>query len=692
MPWPGAIRHLWAVFCQVRVPVRVSSVTALALVVVIAALGALTYWHHQTDARLTARVLDAQRMSTLYTGASEAAERGGILISLGVASPDSGALEQQAKVHAELDSALAAIAASPDPRDRRFGGWAGAYIVPIIEIFARLRENPAPPIEELTAQYARAYAALYASLVNGGLGETSLASQLVDPETVAGDPALLPNPVTIVMRHMAREKETAAAAAIVAREREEAVALWLSLGLYGSGVLLVAVLLLLTLAFGRREARVAAENDQLRRLSTTDPVTNLGNRRAFEEAVGRLQGRGGMAPVTLLMLDLDEFKTVNDTFGHARGDAVLSRFARMLSDMAPPGAGRFRIGGDEFAILAHGMDAAAAFDLAERIRGSTAGSLQEGVTVSAGVAPLDARRPDTSLMVEQADAALYEAKLCGRNVVVLYEERQASGPLFPEVKRKALRRLLREGRTSAVFQPIWRIDGSSLLGYEGLTRLHPDYGILGPEQAFELAEHIGHSAELDRLFRRTVLAGARSLPCNATVFLNLSPYSLTHHHFSPGELTNEITALGIEPARVVLEITERSLVPHEVVAEAIAGLRAHGFMVALDDVGAGNNGLQLLRRSRVDFIKVDQEVTMAAATGDRDRGALMAILAFASESGTTVIAEGIEDTAMFDLVRTLSTATALRGNPGLIHAVQGYLFGSPGPPGAAAGRVDGLAA
>lgn len=691
MTWAATVGRLWARCCVFR-PMRASNLAAMALVAVIAALGVLSYWHHQTDDRLSTRVLEAQRMSALYFRASEAAERGELLIALGLANPQSGAFEQQAEVHAELNAALASISTSPDPADREFGAWAEMYIEPIIDIFARLREEPAPPIEELAAAYAMAYAKLYASVADGEPGHTSLASELVDPESVGGDPALLPNPVTIVMRHMAREKEIAAENALTEREREEAMAFWISSGLYGSGILLVALLLAVTLGLGRREARAAAENSQLRRLSTTDPVTLLGNRRAFEEAVGRLSATNLAGPVSLIVLDLDEFKAVNDTFGHARGDAVLSRFAGLLREKAPPGTGRFRVGGDEFALLVHGMTAGEARALAEEIREAAAGSIGHGITVSAGVAGLDSACPDQALMLEQADAALYEAKLRGRNVTVLFEERGTSDPLFPEAKRLALRQLLKDGRPTAVFQGIWHIDGRSLLGYEGLTRIPPEYGIFGPEQAFELAEHIGHAADLDALFRRTVLSSARSLPAGATLFLNISPYSLTHHHFSPAELAAEMAAHGIEPGRVVLEITERSRVPFEAVAEGIRGLREAGFRVALDDVGAGNNGLQLLRRSDVEFIKVDRGITLSAASGKRERGVLMAILAYAAQSGTAVIAEGIESQAMLELVRTMSASTLLKEQPGLIHGVQGYLFGRPGTIEAAGQRPEGLAA
>ena len=115
------------------------------------------------------------------------------------------------------------------------------------------------------------------------------------------------------------------------------------------------------------------------------------------------------------------------------------------------------------------------------------------------------------------------------------------------------------------------------------------------------------------------------------------------------------------------------------IAEAVLNLRSNGFSVALDDVGAGNNGLEMLQKVSFDYVKIDRGVILAAAESGKGRAGLMAILAFASESGAIVVAEGIEDVEMFELVCEVAAQTSLRGKPGLIHGVQGYLFGKPLP-------------
>jgi EAL domain-containing protein (putative c-di-GMP-specific phosphodiesterase class I) len=130
---------------------------------------------------------------------------------------------------------------------------------------------------------------------------------------------------------------------------------------------------------------------------------------------------------------------------------------------------------------------------------------------------------------------------------------------------------------------------------------------------------------------------------------------------------------------VVFEITETSTVPTSAIAEAVVALRSDGFSVALDDVGSGNSGLEMLRKVSFDYVKIDRGVILAAAESGNGRAGLMAILAFASESGAVVVAEGIEDADMFDLVCQVASQTSLRGRPGLIHGVQGYLFGRPLP-------------
>jgi len=674
----GAMRVLRAGRQKLRGSV-LSTLAGVALIVVIGVLGAVTYWHQHMATENTAAMLEARRMSALYTQVSNAARRAELLIAVGNATGDPQYSVQQAEVETEIDATFEAISVAPGAEDRRFGEWAKQYIGPIKDIFARLQEDPPPPFEELTKDYAAAYIALYRSVEAGDLGDPGLADQLVDPDSVGGDPMKLTNPVTTITRIVAAERADAADATLATTEMEDRFATLVSHILYGVGAVLVLGLVVATIRFGRSEARTAAENDQLRRISTTDPLTGLGNRRAFEEAIGRVGASTLGGAAALVMMDLDEFKIVNDTFGHGRGDAVLARFAGLLSKLAPPGVSRFRIGGDEFALIVHGVESAEAFYLAERVRLRALEFMGNGVTVSAGVAVLDRVDRDVALLAQRADAALYEAKLRGRNLTVLYHQSEGSAPVFPAAMLQAVRLLLQEGRIDPVFQPIWQIHSRALLGYEGLSRPHPDYGLDGPQQAFDIAEQFGHAAELDALCRHHLLEAAKELPPEGLLFINISPYSLTHQSFSPMTLLRELKAANVSRSRVVFEVTEHSSVPVDVISEAVAELRSHGFAVALDDVGSGNNGLELMSKAAFDYVKIDRSVMLSATKGASSRAALMAILAFATESGAVVIAEGIEDEGMFDLVRDVAASTQLKGNPGLIHGVQGFLFGLPLP-------------
>lgn len=674
----GAMRVLNAGRQKLRGSV-LSTLAGAVLIVVVGGLGAVTYWHHHLEHTNTEAVLEDLRMSALYTQANNAARRAELLIAAGIVTGDAQYVVQQAAVEAELDAAFEAISKAPNAEDQRFGEWAKQYISPIKDIFARLQEDPPPPFEELTKDYAAAYIALYRSVEAGDLGDSGLVGQLVDPDSVGADPAKLTNPVKVITGIKAAERAAAADATLAASEKDEDFANMVSRVLYGLGVVLVLGLVFATIRFGRSEARTAAENDQLRRISTTDPLTGLGNRRAFEEAIERVGASTAGGAAALVMMDLDEFKIVNDTFGHGRGDAVLSKFAGLLSKLAPPGVSRFRIGGDEFALIVHGVDSGEAFYLAERVRLQASELMGNDVTVSAGVAMLGPVDRDVALLVQRADAALYEAKLRGRNLTMLYRQSEGSVPVFPAAKLQAVRLLLQEGRIDPVFQPIWQIHSRALLGYEGLSRPHPDYGLDGPQQAFDIAEQFGHAAELDALCRHHLLAKAKDLPAEGLLFINISPYTLTHQSFSPMTLLRELKAANISRSRVVFEVTERSNVPIDVISEAVAELRSHGFAVALDDVGSGNNGLELMSKAAFDYVKIDRSVMLSATSGASSRAALMAILAFATESGAVVIAEGIEDEAMFDLVRDVAASTQLKGNPGLIHGVQGFLFGLPLP-------------
>jgi EAL domain-containing protein (putative c-di-GMP-specific phosphodiesterase class I) len=242
-------------------------------------------------------------------------------------------------------------------------------------------------------------------------------------------------------------------------------------------------------------------------------------------------------------------------------------------------------------------------------------------------------------------------------------------------KLTACRKLLSEGGMRAVFQPIWDLDRNAVLGYEALTRFPADCELSGPGEAFEIAEVMGRAHVLDALCRYAILARAGDLPPESLLFLNVSPQTLDHDALTGDLLKQEVEAAGLSPGRVVLEITERSQARLEVVIREARRARDLGFGLALDDVGAGNAGLEMLRRLSVDFVKIDREVVAAALSDLKSRAVLGAIISFAQQTGAFVIAEGIETEAMIQVVRAPIEHDVAR-HVG-VQGAQGYLLGAP---------------
>ncbi len=655
----------------------ISRISAGALLLVLGAVAGFTVWMDHRTTQHVSSYTSAHDAGNLYREAATQSTLAEIHTTFFDATGDPSWLTPQSEHIAAMTAALSAIANSGAESDREFALWIYKYITPIVDVFARLQEDPPPPLAELLPEYLVAYERLYDSLLAGDLGDPSIADGLPKPVNLESQPNGAVNPLTVVLQEMAVRREAEAESELAALHSQTDFQSALTPVLFGIGAILAAFLIASMFVHERKATRVKTEADVLRRIATTDPLTGLGNVRGFEEAVGAVEGNKGMHPVSMVMMDLDGFKAVNDSFGHARGDDILRVFAQVIGENAMPGTGLFRVGGDEFALLMHGHGNDSAVELTERIRADAEARLGHGVTVSAGVASVaTAAEFDGNLLRQQADSALYASKLNGRNYVSRFDPAETDHQMFATAKLRAVRELLVEGRIEPVFQPIWNVDGRTMVGYEGLSRPHPDYGLEGPQEAFDIAEHFGHAADLDVLCRRHILAAADFVPVDQSLFINLSPYTLANHAFSAELLLDELNTAGVAPERVVFEITERSRVSTEVVVAGLLKLREAGLRVALDDVGSGNNGLMLLGKANFEFIKIDREVIVQATKGGPGRGALIAILAFASESGAQVIAEGIEDQSMLDVVREFAHKE-IKGDPTLIHAMQGFLFGRP---------------
>jgi diguanylate cyclase (GGDEF)-like protein len=437
--------------------------------------------------------------------------------------------------------------------------------------------------------------------------------------------------------------------------------------IFGIGLLLISTFWMVQQRYQRRlDKAIQSELVRFERAASTDNLTELGNHRAYQEDLADMltaEASPGTS-LALALIDIDQLKLINETSGHREGDRVLTTLAAILRQ-----GQRFeciyRLGGDEFAVILPSITLCEATNSMEQLRLEAEQGLF-GATVSIGIASSQLEDCNSEVLQEQAHLAVSEARRRNHNTIVTFEDIRESVTLIAPAKVHALRRLLGEGRVNVAFQPIWDLGQDRLLAFEALTRPPVDYGFSGPQEAFDIAEKIGRAHELDYVCIRAILARAAELPPNALLFLNLTPQTLDHNVLTGAVLLEAVLSAGLTPQRVVLEITERSIVRLEVVVREAKKLRELGFRLALDDTGAGNAGLEMLSQLAVDFVKIDRSILVKALTDESARTIFTGITAMARQMHSYVIAEGIEDVEMLDLVQEVGA-----------QAVQGYLVGRP---------------
>jgi diguanylate cyclase (GGDEF)-like protein len=417
----------------------------------------------------------------------------------------------------------------------------------------------------------------------------------------------------------------------------------------------------------------------------TDSLTKLGNRRAFDLRMRTELSRDSVtaAPLSLALVDIDHFKSVNDQYGHQHGDVVLSALSAVLRRACVEECA-YRIGGDEFAVILAGSTAAAAHLTLESIREAAEAELL-GATVTIGISTLTEGLDSSDVLHRQADAALYVGKQRGRNTVVSFDDTQSRQAVPQQMNVHSVARLIDDRDVQIRFQPIWDLRRGSILGFEALARPGAGYSLSGAHEAFAVASKMGRAHDLDRVCRDAAIARAEDLPAGTLLFLNVSPETLARGDLQPRALAQSLEKVGLTPHQVVLELTERYEGPADPVVAAAAALGRFGYNLALDDTGAGNAGLEYLGRLPFGFVKIDGPTVAKAAHDVAARGVVAAIVAFAATTGAYVVAEGIEDQAMLDMVCRFGSA-GLPGAPE-IRGGQGYFLGRPSPafrtPGAA---------
>ena len=418
------------------------------------------------------------------------------------------------------------------------------------------------------------------------------------------------------------------------------------------------------------QAHVAA----LEQAALTDNLTHLGNHRAFSDDFAREVARAKRFhhPLTLALLDVDDFKAVNDTRGHSHGDDVLALVGKHLRTLRQEDRA-YRVGGDEFALLLVETSPEAAETVLTRLKLDAQKTLS-GATLSIGYVDLTPAQLDSE-PYELADTALYEAKRRGRNNLVCFADISEAVNVFSPRKAELVRKIIAERLLSIAFQPIWDIASASPLAFEALARPAPELGLAGPQEAFDIAERIRQVYELDRVCIDKVLEAAPNLPAGSTIFINVSPMSLAHPEFDPHGFVAAIRAAGLRPNNVVIELTERRIENASIIVQRAAALRSLGVRMALDDTGSGHAGLEILSKLSVDFVKIDRSLLVEAVHDRTARGVLAGIIAIARETESYLIAEGIENKELLDF------ACAVHGvrDAGFlgIRGVQGYLLGRP---------------
>jgi diguanylate cyclase (GGDEF)-like protein len=432
-------------------------------------------------------------------------------------------------------------------------------------------------------------------------------------------------------------------------------------------------------------ARVVLEDayTRARAESLRDALTGLGNHRAFQEELER-QWVGSTrynSRLALAIVDLDDFGKVNEADGHAGGDRVLVGIAGLLTAALRRSDQVFRIGGDEFAVLMPGVDADGAYLALRRVlataleRGVDGGRRREETAVqpwsfTAGIAAAPGTAPDRATLYREADAALAYGKKHGRTCVAIFEpDRHGSPGMERSVAGRAalVARVAATGALSTVFQPIFDLRSGRPRGFEALSRPMPGSGFANATELFTAAEAFGRTVELDLASLATSIAAFARLALPGSLTLNISPRSLESDQFSVHGLVQLLDRNGVDPGRIVLELTEREAVEDmERLNRAVEACRAAGMRIAADDVGAGNAGLRLLSQLRFDIVKIDLSLVQGGVVRATSQEVIQTLKDLADRWNALVIAEGIETVEQLEFVRSLG-----------IRAGQGYLLGVP---------------
>ncbi|MDX8454658.1 EAL domain-containing protein [Mesorhizobium sp. VK9D] len=412
---------------------------------------------------------------------------------------------------------------------------------------------------------------------------------------------------------------------------------------------------------------------EMERNSRRDPLTNLLNRYGLEQAIAKLGISDG--PFVAMLIDLDGFKSVNDTYGHNIGDDLLVKVARRIEEHAPRSATIARIGGDEFVLLFPvGQSPEPAGELASAIIAAIANPDPElnSVCVGASIGIYQSDKPRLTEMLLKADFALYAAKRGGRNEYCLFDAGLDSALERKNCIERDLRGAIEAGTLCSWFQPLVRLDTSAVVGFEALLRWRHDvHGAISPPEIVTAARETGLLSFLSETVFRNCCAMIGELVRqgrqDVRVAMNLSPRELEAGNVDD-MILDGLKAKNVPAAMLEIEITEEAPVDRDRVDEKVGRLADAGISIVLDDFGTGFSTLVSLKDSRIRKIKIDKNFVRDLAKSLEDQAVVEAVIGLGRTLGIEVMAEGVETDADRMILRSLGCMIA-----------QGYLFSAALP-------------
>ena len=445
-------------------------------------------------------------------------------------------------------------------------------------------------------------------------------------------------------------------------------------GCMGVGLLIAAVrksfmlrTAIMTLIEAERQADFSARHDAL---------TGLANRRYFLETFKEvLKSRRPRDQFSVMLIDLDRFKPVNDVHGHAAGNAVLCGVADRLRQIVPPGSMVARLGGDEFAMLIpYDGDQDALIVLARDIIAAVQNPIpwnqsQVDVGVTIGIALVTPENSDPDVLLHAADLAMYQGKREGRGTFRFFEAEMDIALKARAQLEADLRLGIIRGEIAPFYQPIVKLPSEELVGFEVLARWnHPANGVIAPDDFIPVAEERGLIADLFYGLLRQACSDARNWPSHLCLAVNVAPQQI-QDPLLPERILAILTETGFAPSRLEVEITETALVNGlEVARSTLISLQNIGVKIALDDFGTGYSSLYHLRELRFDKLKIDKSYVTTLKQGNKRAKLIDAIIQLGASMSLETTAEGIETSTNFSWL----------SNQGCTHG-QGYLFGRPMP-------------